>query len=71
MNETPDTSETRAEPKPATPSRLRWRWLFAPLLLGLCAYVLWPTRPIVTSGAAAPKAPGAGLPVIAVTARKG
>jgi len=52
-------------------SRRRWPWLFVPLLLGLCGYLLWPTGAGAKPGGAAPKSAGTPAPVVAATARKG
>jgi membrane fusion protein, multidrug efflux system len=52
-------------------SRRRWPWLFAPLLLGLCGYLLWPTRAGAKPGSAAPKTAGTPVPVVAAPVRKG
>lgn len=68
-------SVTPAAPQPARSRkanllRQRWPWLSVPLLLGLCAYFLWPTTAGGKSSGAAPKAAPA-LPVVAATARTG
>ncbi|MCU1383145.1 MAG: efflux transporter, family, subunit [Acidobacteria bacterium] len=58
------------EHRPINRHRRRWLWVSAPLLLVVCAYVLWPKRAGGMSSSAAPGA-AALLPVTAATARTG